>query len=161
MTTINFAKLNDNAIIPTRRVGDGCMDVYACSNEDIYIHPHEVKLVPTGICSMFSNDYRISLRERGSNTKGTLIVMAGQIDSNYRGEWFVALYNGNDIPVIISADTDKVCKENTYIRIPMSKAVCQCAVEKIPKYNIEIVDKEYIKSATTERGDGCLGSSGK
>jgi len=29
------------------------------------------------------------------------MVQAGVIDSGYTGEWFVALYNGNDIPVII------------------------------------------------------------
>lgn len=162
VTTIKFAKVREGAIIPSfGREGDGCMDVYACSKQDIIIQPHEVKLVPTGICSTFDKNYRISLRERGSNTKSTLITMAGQIDSNYTGEWFVALYNGNDIPIELTHNVKEVYKCEDYISVPMSKAICQCAVEEIPQVNIEEVELDYIKNLNTNRGSDCLGSSGK
>lgn len=162
LATIKFAKMKEDAIIPSfGRNGDGCMDVYGCSKQDIAIPPHEVKLIPTGICSTFNKNYRISLRERGSNTKSTLIVMAGQIDSNYTGEWFVALYNGNNIPVELTHNVKKVYKCEDYISVPISKAICQCAIEFVPQVAIKEVDTDYIQNLNTNRGKGCLGSSGK
>ena len=80
---------------PSKREADGCYDIYANFEEEfMVIQPNQVKLIPTKIFSKFDSKYRISVRERGSNTKSGMIVMAGQIDSNYRGEWFVAIYNG-------------------------------------------------------------------
>lgn len=162
ITTVKFAKIKEDAIIPEYgRDGDGWLDVYACSNEDIYIQPHEVKLIPTGICSTFDKKYRISLGERGSNTKSTLILMSGKIDSNYTGEWFVALYNGNNIPVELTHNVKEVYKCEDYISVPISKAICQCGIEEIPDVSIEEVNKDYILNLKTNRGDGKLGSSGK
>lgn len=120
---VQFAKIYSTAVLPTKRKGDGCYDLYPCFNDDeVYIQPHEVKLIPTGICSSMPSNLRISLRERGSNTKSVSIIMAGQIDSNYRGEWFIAVYNGNDIPVEISKNVDEVYKCEDYISIPYSKS---------------------------------------
>lgn len=67
---IKFAKTRPDAKIPSKRQGDGCYDLYVCFDEEfVTIHPHTVKLVPTGICSTFDSNYRIGFRERGSNTK--------------------------------------------------------------------------------------------
>lgn len=160
---IKFAKLDPNAIIPSfGREGDGCMDVYACFEDDEFIiMPHAVALIPTGICSTFDSKYRISIRERGSNTKSTLLVMAGQIDSNYTGEWFIALYNGNDKEVRICKSVDMVEKDADAIRVPYNKAIAQCAVEYVPLVeSLEVCESE-ITSLKTNRGNGKLGSSGK
>lgn len=165
--TIYFAKTKPNAIIPTKRDEDGCYDIYACTDENIIIFPHTVKLIPTGIASAFGNRYRISIRERGSNTKSALIVMAGQIDSGFRGEWFVALYNGNDIPVVLADTTDEVVaetslqKEPKIIYVPKTKAIAQCAVERVPQVNIEEISHENLLTIESERGIGMLGSSNK
>lgn len=161
--TIKFAKVNENAKIPTfGRDGDGCMDVCACFEDDEFIiKPHTVRLVPTGICSTFPKNYRISIRERGSNTKGGMIVMAGQIDSNYTGKWFVAIYNGNDVPLSINKNTAEVEYTNDMVYVPYSKAIAQCAVEFVPQVTIEEVSHDYILGLETNRGDGCLGSSGQ
>lgn len=166
---IYFAKTKPNAIIPTKREEDGCYDIYACFEEkEITISAHTVKLIPTGIASAFSSDYRIAFRERGSNTKGTLIVMAGQIDSGYRGEYFVALYNGNNCPVTISKDFDEVTKtyksgtdELGEIFVPYKKAICQCAVEEVPQIIINEILYEDLMKFTSDRGIGMLGSSNK
>lgn len=162
ITTVKFAKIREGAIIPSKRDEDGCYDIYACFDDEyIAIQPHECKLIPTGICSAFDNNYRIGIRERGSNTKSTLITMAGQIDSSYRGEWFVALYNGNNIPVEITKNVTAVERFDDYVRVPYSKAIAQFAVEFVPNVTMDIVDIDTIKSYTSERGEGCLGSSGK
>jgi dUTP pyrophosphatase len=177
-----FARTKEGATIPSKRDEDGCYDVYACFPENEFrIEPFTVKLVPTGICSAFDSDYRISLRERGSNTKSALQVMAGQIDSNFRGEWFVALYNANSVPVIISKNVNKVMKSTTVahhcsnmcveaqeygakqdcIYVPYSKAVAQAAVEEVPKFEIYEVTPDEIAKIESNRGTGMLGSSGK
>jgi dUTP pyrophosphatase len=159
---IKFAKVRPDAIIPSKRDNDGCFDCYAnFAEEEIIISPHAVKLIPTGIASTFSNTYRIGIRERGSNTKGTLIVMAGQIDSNYTGEWFVAIYNGNDIPVAITKAVSEVEKNVNIIKVPYSKAIAQFAVEEVPIIEIQEISYDELKQIPSERGDGCLGSSKK
>lgn len=159
---IKFAKTRPDAKIPTKRQGDGCYDLYVCFDEEfVTIPPHSVKLVPTGLCSTFDSNYRIGFRERGSNTKSALLVMAGQIDSNFTGEWFVALCNGNDIPIEITKNVSEVTKEEDFIRVPYCKAVAQFAVEEVPQVTIEEVDADYIMNLKTERGAGMLGSSNK
>ena len=159
---IIFAKVKPDAIIPTKRDEDGCYDIYANFDEEMFvIQPHQVRLVPTGIASAFNKKYRIGIRERGSNTKGTLIVMAGQIDSNFRGMWFVALYNGNDVPVAISKEVTDVVKTEDYIQVPYTKAIAQFAVEIVPEVEIEEVTFDDIKAIESNRGFGMLGSSGK
>lgn len=159
---IKFAKTRPDAKIPTKRHGDGCYDLYVCFDEEfVTISPHSVKLVPTGLCSTFDSNYRIGFRERGSNTKSALLVMAGQIDSNFTGEWFVALYNGNDIPIEITKNVSEVMKEEDFIRVPYCKAVAQFAVEEVPQVTIEEADADYIMNLNTERGAGMLGSSNK
>lgn len=159
---IKFAKTRPDAKIPTKRHGDGCYDLYVCFDEEfVTISPHSVKLVPTGLCSTFDSNYRLGFRERGSNTKSALFVMAGQIDSNFTGEIFVALYNGNDIPIEITKNVSEVMKEEDFIRVPYCKAVAQFAVEEVPQVTIEEVDADYIMNLKTERGAGMLGSSNK
>ena len=159
---ILFAKVKPDAIIPTKREADGCYDVYANFDEEMFvIQPHKVRLVPTGIASAFDKKYRIGIRERGSNTKGTLIVMAGQIDSNFRGEWFVALYNGNDVPVAISKEVTDVVKTEDYIQVPYTKAIAQFAVEIVPEVEVKEVTFDDIKAIESDRGFGMLGSSNK
>lgn len=164
---IYFAKTKPQAIIPSKREEDGCFDLYACFDEDEFIiYPHTVSLVPTGIASAFSPNYRIAFRERGSNTKSVLQVMAGQIDSGFRGEWFVALYNANDCCVKISQKADKVNRvraNNKYdvLYVPYSKAICQFAVEEVPTMEIKETTYDEIMSFKSERGTGMLGSSKK
>lgn len=159
--TIKFARVRPNATIPTKRDEDGCYDLYACIDKPVVIPSHTVKLIPTGIASAFDVGYRIGVRERGSNTKSTLITMAGQIDSGYRGEWFIALYNGNDVPVEISDEVKDIEKTEDYIRVPISKAIAQFAIEVVPDADIEEYTLDELNAVPSTRGSGCLGSSGK
>lgn len=161
MDKIQFAKVKEKAIIPSKRDNDGCYDLYVCIDEDVIIKPHQIKLIPTGICSTFSNKYRLAIRERGSNTKSGLITVAGQIDSNYTGEWFLALYNSHNIPVCITNDVEDVFNAGDMILVPTKKAQAQFAVEYVPVVQIEEVALEYIDSLETDRGKGKIGSSGK
>lgn len=162
-----FAKVIDDAIIPSKRDEDGWYDIYASASAlPITIEPHQVKLIPTGIASAFPEGYRIKLSERGSNTKSHLIVQSGCIDSGYRGEWFVALYNGYIKPVTIcNGTTDYIETTKDYyggsLLVPGSKAICQAGLEVVPESEVKEIGYEELKAIKSERGTGCLGSSGK
>lgn len=155
-----FAKVKPDAIIPSKREEDGCYDLYACFNDKyIIIQPHTNKLISTGIASAFSPKYRLALRERGTNTKSTLMIIAGQIDSGYRGEIFVSLYNGNDIPVMISKGIESVINDGDVIYVPYTKAICQFAIEEVPQMTITELTYKDLLMIKSERGTGKLGSS--
>lgn len=159
---IKFTRLADDVILPSKREEDGCFDIYAhFAEESVMIGAHEVALIPTGLRSTFEKQYRIAIRERGSNIKGKMIVMAGQIDSNYTGEWFVAIYNGGDRAIIISKSVDKCRTENGATYVPYSKAIAQFAVEIVPDICLIEISNDEMNCITTDRGAGCLGSSGK
>lgn len=157
-----FAKVRENAIIPSKREEDGWYDIYACFEEErMVIQPHTVKLIPSGIASAFNKKWRMAIGERGSNTKSTLMIMAGKIDSGYRGEIFVALYNGNDIPVEIAKDVTDVVKTEDYISVPYTKAIAQFQMDEVPVFVTSEIDYEDLKEIPSERGTGALGSSNK
>lgn len=157
-----FAKTRKNAIVPSKRIEDGCYDIYACfDEEEMVIRPHKIELIPTGIASAFSSKYRLAIRERGSNTKSTLLTVAGQIDSGYRGEIFIALYNSSDIPVFITKSNQNLRNYMKVIQVPYSKAIAQFAIEEVPLMEIKEISYEELKNIESERGLGCLGSSNK
>ena len=67
-----WAKVKENAIIPTKREEDAGYDLYPCFEEEyLEILPLHTKLVPLGVASAFDSDYVMLLKERGSTgTKG-------------------------------------------------------------------------------------------
>lgn len=158
---IKFAREDDSVKFPTKRDEDGCYDIYSHITDDFVIPPHTNKLVPTGLYSAFDKKYRIAIRERGSNTKANMIVMAGQIDSGYRGQWFVSIYNGNDKKIYLSNHTNEIIDNNTFIYVPASKAIAQFAVEYVPVVNVSEISVEELQKIDSERGTGALGSSNK
>ena len=108
---IYFATVKDDAIIPSKRVEDAGYDIYACFEESqMVIPPHTTAPIPTGIASAFSEDYVFLLEERGSTAMRSMKRGAGVIDSGFRAEWLVCLYNGNDKPMLtVSILVDLIC----------------------------------------------------
>ena len=157
-----FAKLRENAVIPSKRDEDSDYDLYACFDEEEFIIPSfSTRLVPTGIISAFDESLGVKFEERGSNTKWCGMVQAGVVDSGYRGEWFCAIYNGNPVPVHITKAVNEVVRSDEHVLVPYSKAICQFNVRLIPKVEIETVDVEQVLACASSRGTGALGSSGK
>jgi len=162
-----FAKVRPDAIIPTKREEDGCKDIYANFTANFMtIAPHEIKLIPTGIASAFSKDYRASIRERGSTGTKGLAYRSGQIDSGYRGEWFVPMNNTTNKLIVIAKKeyikNNKFLNECDYITThPYSKAICQVAIEEVPKMDVMEADYEQLLEITSVRGTSSLGASGK
>lgn len=183
-----FAKVKPNAIIPTKDKENAGRDVYACFEEDYMIIPaHTTKLIPTGIASAMSSKYEIRLRDRGSNGSKGIHVNAGTIDSNFRGEWFVAWCNTNDNPVILSKlsieeliekhgvkdsifgdvwlnaeiNLSEEIDEYKPVIYPYSKAIAQAEVCEVPVMKQIELSYEELCQIPSNRGTGCLGSSGK
>lgn len=191
MKTIKFAKVKENAIIPTKTDENMGYDIYACFDEDyIEILPHETKLIPTGIASCCSDDYGFIIKERGSTGSQGIAVRCGVIDSGFRGEWFIALTNTTTETIRITKKVDKVQqgvayrgKEEKYYLgtnknvdfvqndpfvygetlklYPYNKAIAQAILVPVPKVKVEEVTYNELKAIKSKRMNGQLGSSGK
>lgn len=94
---IKIKRINPNATIPTRGTKDSAgYDLYACTEHNIIIQPHETVKIPIGICTeMIKNTVALVYSRSGIATKKGLVVCQGTgvIDSDYRGEWFVPIHN--------------------------------------------------------------------
>ena len=159
-----FAKVNPNAIIPSKRDEDGGYDVYACFDEDyMVIQPHETKLIPSGIATAFSPKWVAIIKERGSNGSKGIAQRCGVIDSGYRNEWFIPLTNTTNKTVTIS----KLPKEQLPLMLqegivyPYTKGIAQFIMVEVPKFDVHEIPYDDLKQFDSERGMGCLGSSNK
>jgi dUTP pyrophosphatase len=183
ITTLKFAKVRNDAIIPSKHSGDAGYDIYPCFDEDyIFFKPHETKLIPTGICSAFDDDYVMILKERGSTGVHGIGQRSGVIDASFRGEWKVVVTNHNDIPLIIMKNKKGLIGKNIMIDTitdlrtkglninwnftkfniyPYEKAICQAILIPIAEADVEEYTHDEILEITSHRNEGMLGSSGK
>ena len=145
---INIKKLNDNAIIPTygSQFAAGA-DLYAITHNDtnmVEILPRETAFIGTGISMEIPNGYVGLIYARSGLACKQGLAPAnkvGVIDSDYRGEIMVALYNqSNETKVITSGDR-----------------IAQIVIQPVQQFDFVEVD-ELNKS---ERGDSGFGSTGK
>jgi dUTP pyrophosphatase len=161
---IKFAKVRPDAKIPTKRTEDAGMDIYACFDLDwIGIEPHTSKLIPTGIASAFDPNWAIVFRERGSTGVKNMKVNAGVIDSGFRGEYFVSIYNGNNVPLYITKymDGEQAPEPKNAILYPYSKAIAQALIVPVPEVAVEEISYHELQQIPSERGVGMIGSSNK
>jgi len=163
---IYFARKHDGIKIPSKRDEDGAYDIYADMKDIqiIEIPPFSSIMIKTGLYSAFDKKYRFVFQERGSTGIKNLKVNAGLIDSGFRGEWIVILYNMNKLPVFIYRDEDNPdvnTARNDVIFYPSSKAICQAKREEVPEDEIIELTLEELLKIESERGSGMLGSSGK
>lgn len=103
--SINVKKLNEYAILPTygSEFAAGA-DLYACISSDIVITPHSTVKIGTGLSIEIPEGYFGAIFARsGLATKNGLRPSncVGVCDSDYRGEYIVALHNDTDVPQTI------------------------------------------------------------
>ena len=161
-----WAKVKENAIIPTKREEDAGYDLYPCFEEEyLEILPLHTKLVPLGVASAFDSDYVMLLKERGSTGTKGMAQRAGVIDSGYRGEYMAPVTNVNDKPLCIVKkevlETWDEDQKEKYILYPYEKAVCQGVLLKMPQLESETLSYDELKKIASLRNEGRLGSSGK
>lgn len=137
---LKIKKLTTIAKLPTfAHPEDACFDIYA--GQDIVVPAKGYATVPTGIASEIPVGYEVVIRPRsGLAFDHGLQVHPGTIDSGYRGEWLVQVYNHS----------------HTSYLIQTGERIAQGALRSVPQVEIEEV-KELSES---ERGDRGFGSSG-
>ena len=160
---LKFAKVNDKAVIPTKRNEDAGYDIYT-TDKDIVLQPHQTVAFHTGLVSEFSPAWVGIVKERGSTAKYGLSIRSGVIDSGYRGEWLIMISNVSDKIVIFSDDQVishhlGVVVNKEVVFYPLSKAIAQVIFLPVPALDVEEVKLEELSSS--ERGEGKFGSSGK
>jgi len=149
--TIKFKLLRDGAILPTRAdPGAAGLDLYVWMPDEfsimgIVLLPKHRKIFKTGLSVCIPTGYygRIAPRS-GLAFKNGVDVMAGVIDSSYRGEIGVILVNHGDKPVVFYKST----------------RIAQLVIEKIHMGCAEFVS-EFGDQEKTERGSGGFGSTGQ
>lgn len=168
---IYWAKIREDAKIPTKRDEDAGYDVWPCFDGDYFvIEPGKTRAIPTGVASAFSEDYYIQIEERSSMVKFGTKKSAGVIDSGYRGEYLIMTLNVSDKPFVISkidfenmpenfeADGKTYNKNNVTI-CPYKKAICQAVLHIVPKVKSHEISYEELLKIKSERMTGGFGSS--
>jgi len=167
---VYFAKVRPEGIIPTKRTEDAGWDFYACVEPkeiddeevfELYLPAFKTTLVPTGVASALPvTHYLNSKHERGSTAKPAMAVLAGVIDSGYRGEIFLALTPLHK-DVLITSEVDSVEYHENMILYPYSKAVAQGTIDLVVEPIIKEIPYAELQKIESERGDTKLGQSGK
>ena len=144
-TIVKFAKVNPNAIIPTKgsKFSAG-YDLSACLDKTIMIAPHTTRKIGTGLAIQPPEGYFGAVFARsGIATKQGLrpANCVGVCDEDYRGEYIVALHNDS----------------NEYQLVEPNERIAQLVF--LPYLNIEFEEVEKLDE--TDRGDGGFGSTGK
>ena len=145
MAKVLIKKLDPAVELPAYKTeGASGMDLMALVKEPINLKPNSSCLVPTGLAVAFSNDFEIQIRPRsGLAAKNNISVLntPGTIDSDYRGEIKVIIYNhGNENFLINNGDR-----------------IAQMILTPVLKMELE----EVNNLPETIRGNGGFGSTGK
>ena len=97
MAKVLIKRLNTKVELPKYKTeGSSGLDLMAFIDKPINLKPKESKLVPTGISVAIPDDLEIQIRPRsGLAAKSNISVLntPGTIDSDYRGEIKVILFN--------------------------------------------------------------------
>ncbi len=145
MVKVLIRKINSKAQLPNYKTdGSSGMDLMALIEKPIKIKSQESALVPTGISIAIPKDTEVQIRPRsGLAAKSSISVLntPGTIDSDYRGEIKIILFNHGKEEFIIN-NKDRVAQ---MVLLPIIKAEFE-EVEDLPK---------------TLRGSGGFGSTGK
>lgn len=126
---IKFKKLTPTAQLPRyAHEGDSGMDI--CADETVGLTSMDYSVISTGIAAVIPNGYELQVRPRsGLAAKNAVVAAFGTVDTGYRGEIKVTLFNhgwnrytvnrGDRIAQLVLApvvrtdieETDDICEE--------------------------------------------------
>jgi dUTP pyrophosphatase len=145
MVKVLIKKLDPMVEIPVyKSAGASGMDLMAFIKDPIKLGPKSSCLIPTGLSVAFLEDYEIQIRPRsGLAAKNQISVLntPGTIDSDYRGEIKIILFNHGNNEFVIS-NKDRIAQ---MVLVPINK--------------MELEEVEYLPD--TLRGKGGFGSTGR
>lgn len=140
-TIVKWKIINKNAEVPKKsNKDDACYDVKSVINATI--QPGKTIKVNTGLCSEFSKEWELQVRSRsGLASKGIQIANSpGCVDSSYRGEICVLLYNSTSEPFIVN----------------IGDRIAQFKFSRVYEMEFKVVEE----LSNTDRGQGGFGSTG-
>ena len=145
MVKILIKKTNRKVITPKYKTdGSSGVDLSAFLDKEVVIKPNSSELIPTGLQVAIPEELEIQIRPRsGLAAKESIGVLnsPGTIDSDYRGELKIILFNhGKEDFIINNGDR-----------------IAQMVLVPILKMEFEEVDS----LPDTVRGQGGFGSTGK
>ena len=145
MVKVLIKKLDPLVKLPQYKTsGASGLDLMAFIKEPIEIKPKTSSLIPTGLSVAFSKNYEIQIRPRsGLAAKKNITVLntPGTIDSDYRGEIKVIIYNHGDENFLVN-NGDRIA---------------QMILAPVVKMELE----EVNNLPESIRGKGGFGSTGK
>ena len=132
------ARIGSDIPLPTYATdGSAGMDMRACLDEPLTIHPGETHLIPTGIAIHIndSNLAAVLLPRSGLGHKHGIVLgnLTGLIDSDYQGQVFVSCWNRGNIYVLCSRTLRPGHTEHVCIG-PKSQRTDECRASK--KYTV-------------------------
>ena len=145
MTEILIKKLSKDVSLPKYETsGSSGLDLAANIDENIEIKPGQTEIIPTGLAVAVPNNFEIQIRPRsGLAAKSNIGILnsPGTIDSDYRGELKIILFNHGNEEFIVN-NNDRIAQ---MVLMPILK----------------IEFKEVDELPETIRGSGGFGSTGK
>ena len=145
MVKVLIKKLDPSVKLPNYKTeGSSGMDLMAFLKNPVTIPPGKSELIPTGLSIAIPDDTEVQIRPRsGLAAKSNISVLntPGTIDSDYRGEIKIILFNHSDNEFKVS-NNDRIAQ---MVLMPVLK-----------------VEFEEVKELpNTIRGTGGFGSTGK
>lgn len=142
---VKIKKLNARATVPTYGSSSAAgADLYACLGSSVLIKPSETAMIPTGLALEIPDGYVGLIYARSGLACREGLAPAnkvGVIDSDYRGEIVVALFNHSS-------------EERT---VEDGQRVAQLVITPYATADFILSDE----LGNTERGSGGFGSTGK
>lgn len=137
-----------DGVKPLQYQTNGSSGVDLAANEDITLFSGCTGIVPTGVFTIIPYRYEGQVRSRsGLALKGIFVANSpGTLDSDFRGEIKVILYNSNSVPYLVKKG-DRIAQ---LVFVPISK----------PEMVIFDDFKEFQSESITIRGQNGFGSTG-
>ena len=137
---LEYAK--DLPLINYQTDGSSGMDLYSANISNITLEPLDRMSIPTGICMSIPLGYEAQIRPRsGLFIKNGINANFGTIDSDYRGEIKVILFNHGKDEFLIN-NKDRIAQ-----------------MVLVPVIKMELEETDNLPN--TVRGEGGFGSTGK
>jgi dUTP pyrophosphatase len=129
---MKIAKLNDGAILPTRKhPEDAGLDLF--SSESMTIAPRSCMIIHTGVTIELPDNF---VAQVWPKSKSNYLIGAGIIDAGYQGEILVKIVNYSNEPLLIFE----------------GEAIAQLVIVPVITPSVEEVSKDAIHSSKSARG---------